>query len=857
MIPRTAATALLAMLALAIAAPAASGAEFGIVPGSFVIKTVDGGGAPDNRAGAHPDRLLVDFELTASGTGTAVRDLVIELPPGFGGNPRAVGACPQEDIEEGGCPAQSRIGTFEQLMNGEGFEPLSVFNLDPPPGRFAEFGANFFFKTVFTVALRPGDHGINLEAHELIQLAAEEYHLELWGVPADHQSPAEPPPHLPFLTTPTRCEPLTAVLRTRSWREGAPWLSATADSPPREGCQNLPFEPGMGFELGNPVADAPTGMEATLTFPEYVDPDGVVGSPAKAVDIQLPAGISVSPGGAVGLEACTDAQFGFGVNDEATCPPSSRVGTVAVESPSSAEPFTGTVFVGQERPGERFRLFVEAAGSGAHIKLVGVLHVDPESGQMTASLTDLPEFPLTKLALSIDGGPRGLLATPLSCGPTTATATFRPYSGGPPVQSSAAVDIGADPAGSCAAPFAPEFFAGTTSLRAGQPTSFAMTLRRRDGERLPDRIDVDLPLGLSPAIGEVDLCSDSDAAAGTCPASSMIGTTVAEVGSGPVPAAIEGDVYLTDDYRRAPFGVALVFDGVVGPFDLGKLVLRAAVEIDAGSGRATLKTDALPNAFEGIPLRFQMIGLDLDRKGFLRNPTSCEEKMVMATIHAEGGGTFATSSPFAVNGCDSLGFRPKFSVALEGRSQLRRKGKPDLRFSARLPRKSTNLRTVQVTLPRTLKFSTADLREVCSRRDAENDSCPRGSRIGVSHARTPLSKDEFKGSIYVVQPEGNGSPELWATVKGTGARLDLKTKTSSRRGRAIITLDNLPDLPLSALTMHLFGGDKGVLSLRSGPCAGSRLRHLIASVESTGQNGAFRPARVPVVAKTRCGAAAR
>jgi hypothetical protein len=850
---------LMTALVLAALPGAAAAAEFGIVPGSLAIRTLDSAGLPDNRAGAHPDRLQIDFTLS-SGSGTSPRDLIFELPPGLAGSPNSVPACPRTTYDEIACGAKSQVGNFSESLepHGEKVEE-PIYNIEPPPNQIAQFGAGLIFvKLPFAVQLRPDDFGLTMGLTELSQLPASEGRIELWGVPVDHQKGALSP-RLPFVTTPAGCDPMTVTLRARSWREGTTWTSTTAASAPLEGCRDLPFEPDLGFEVTDPTADTSTGMRASLTFPTYLDPDGLVGAQAKNVEIEFPPGMSVSPAGASGLGACADAQFGLGTDGQVTCPASSKVGTVVLGSAQLHEPLSGDVYLGRERPDDRFRLFVAASGPGVQVKLTGSLHVDRESGQVTASLGDLPQFPVNRMALSLEGGSRGLLATPLSCGDSVASATFEPYGGGPSVDSSAPVTIGSHVAGAPCSdtnPFAPRVVAGSTNSKAGQRTGFSLTLHRQDGEQLPDGLGVELPAGLSPALRSVELCSGSDADAATCSPASKIGSATVEVGAGPNPAALTGQAYLTGPYRGAPFGLALAFHAAIGPFDLGQLVVRGKLEIDPLSGRATLDMDSLPDAFEGIPLRFQTIGLDLNRPGFLRNPTSCSPASVKATIHAKGGASAVSASRFSLRGCDSLPFQPTFSMALSGRSDLHRHGRPDLRLSARLPRGSTNLRTVKVSLPRLLQLNIAGLREVCTRRDAMEGRCPRGSRVGSSYARTPLLKEKLAGPVFVVQPQDGGSPDLWSSVEGMGVRLNLRGETAEKDGRTAVTLTNLPDLSLSAFTMRLDGGEDGVLSLRSGLCADGRARRIASPVSAEGQDGALRRMQVRLGAKARCGVAA-
>ena len=62
-----------------------------------------------------------------------------------------------------------------------------------------------------------------------------------------------------------------------------------------------------------------------------------------------------------------------------------------------------------------------------------------------------------------------------------------------------------------------------------------------------------------------------------CPANSQIGTATVSVGSGGEPYYVTGKVYLTGPYEGAPFGLSVVVPAVAGPFNLGDVLVRAAV----------------------------------------------------------------------------------------------------------------------------------------------------------------------------------------------------------------------------------------------------------------------------------------
>jgi hypothetical protein len=311
---------------------------------------------------------------------------------------------------------------------------------------------------------------------------------------------------------------------------------------------------------------------------------------------------------------------------------------------------------------------------------------------------------------------------------------------------------------------------------------------------------------------------------------------------------MSGGVYLTGPYHRAPFGVALALKAAIGPLELGTVVIRGALRVDSLSGRVEVAMDSLPTIFEGVPIRFQTIGLDLDRPGFLRNPTSCSPTRVGASLRSEGGATATPSSRFALRGCVDLPFRPAFSVALGGDEQLREDGKPSLRMSMRVPAGNANLRSVDMLLPRLLKLDSTGLRQLCARRRAIEGDCPKAARVGTAEARTPLLEERMSGFVYIVQPRDDGSPDLWASVAGEGLEINLRGETAVHEGQAETKFSGLPDFPLESLDLQLAGGEGGILKLKGSPC-----HRLVAPTEIGGQNGARKTVRARVVVRSSCG----
>ncbi len=343
---------------------------------------------------------------------------------------------------------------------------------------------------------------------------------------------------------------------------------------------------------------------------------------------------------------------------------------------------------------------------------------------------------------------------------------------------------------------------------------------------------------MSAKLGAVKVCSAAAATADACPLESKIGSVVAAIGSGPSPAVLRGNVYITDSYRRAPFGILMELHGVIGPFDLGAIAMRGTAELDGRSGRFTVSTDPLPDQVEGVPVRLQSMELGMDKSGFVRNPTSCSPKSTDAALESQSGAKVTVSSPLKLYGCNKLGFKPRIEMAFLGRGELHKRGSPGLRVTLRPRAGDTSLRGMEMSLPPGLKFAVAGVKEICSRPDAIDGTCPSGSRVGSARARSSLLSKPLSGSLYIAQPSGNGPPDMWASLTALGVQMNFKGQTSARDGHFVTKLSGLPDMPLSEFTMQLGGSKTPIFSLARGPCSHGRPRPFVPTIELEGQDGA-------------------
>src|SRR6202000_208165 len=123
---------------------------------------------------------------------------------------------------------------------------------------------------------------------------------------------------------------------------------------------------------------------------------------------------------------------------------------------------------------------------------------------------------------------------------------------------------------------------------------------------------------------------------------SATGTAVTSAGTGGKPLSLNGTVYLTGPYKGAPLGIAVVTPAVAGPFDLGTVVVRAALNVNPATAQVNAVSDPIPNVFGGVKLDIRSIDLNMNRYKFMLNPTNCAAGATAGTLN--GGGSNPASA---------------------------------------------------------------------------------------------------------------------------------------------------------------------------------------------------------------------
>jgi hypothetical protein len=673
---------------------------------------------------------------------------------------------------------------------------------------------------------------------------------------------------------------------------------------------------GLGVNLRVPQALSPGASgtpelrRSTITLPEGLSISPGVVDGIVACDESGPSGINFTgpESEEVGLNGELQLAAGH-------CPDASIVGTAEAETPLLASPVKGHVYLarpGCGGPGQAacteqdasdgnlYRLYLELGGTGAladtgvNLKVRLRTEANPVTGQLTSVADEIAQLPFNELRIRLNGGPRAPLDNPGVCGPAVTTADFTPWSapgvtpegltvaGTPDATSSSFFEVVGCPD---PVPLAPGFMAGTVTPQAGRFSVFTLDLSRRDREQYVKGIELHTPPGLLGVLSSVQLCGEPAADQGTCPAASRIGSVRVASGAGSHPFELDGSVYLTGPHCEpggpgggssssasvggvgcGPFGLSVVVPVVAGPFDLGERVVRARVNVDQHTSALTVTTDetgpyAVPQIVFGVPVRLQRVTVDVDRAGFMFNPTSCAVQRVTGSVLGAQGAVAGVSSPFAAAGCRGLAFKPRFTVSTSGVTSRAGGASLDARLS--FPKDAfgndANVARVKVSLPKQLPSRLTTLQKACPAAtfSADPAACPSASVVGIARAYTPLlpvlpnrsvcvrgkkrcvkePPSSVIGPVYFVSFGGEAFPQLIVVLQGDGVRVDLTGSTFiSKAGITSSTFKTVPDVPVSSFELYLPQGRYSALAANGNLCrARGKLR---MPTEFIAQNGA-------------------
>jgi hypothetical protein len=855
------------------------GEEPGFGLEAYELLPEDENGVISTQAGQHPFQLTSVLGLNADSENEPVelaKDLKFLLPPGLIGNPTPFPQCTDAQFskQEAGtshneCSAQTAIGVATVTYNvtydhgSPNTRTVPLFNLAPLVGEPARFGFEILHVPVTVDASVPagGNYPIIVNVNNIGQtvgfIASK---VTFWGVPGSPVHDAQrgwnclegnascsplgetnPPP---FLSLPTSCEgPLLTSVEGDSWDEPKPahLVHRGYEIEQLDGCNHLQFDPSISVTPDVLEASTPTGLDVKIRVPQTaaLNPEGLAESALRSTTVLLPPGVEINPGGADGLEACSESQIGYlgkengGLGTDLftpeisnpVCPNGAKIATAKIKTPLLPEPLVGAMYLAAQNENPfgslvAMYLVVEDPVAGVKAKVAGEVTLQesgPNTGQVLATFENTPQVPLEEIELHFFGESRAPLGTPAFCGSYTTSALFGPWSGSEPVARTGTFHIDSGPDRSpCPGrlPFTPTLAVGTTSNQAGGFSPLTTTMSREDGNQNLKAVSLDMPPGLSGVLTGVSLCGEAQADAGTCGPESEIGETTVSVGLGGNPYTVKGGkVYLTGPYEGAPFGLSIVNPANAGPFHLGNVIVRAKVEVDRHTAALRVTTNssgayAIPQFIRGIPLQIKHVNVTIDRNKFTFNPTNCSKLEIKGVLTSQEETNVAVSESFQAVNCAALKFKPALSVSTSGKTS--RKDGASLHVKLAYPNEplgtQANISAVKVDLPKQLPSRLTTLQKACPAATFESNhaACPPASIVGTAKAVTPSIPVPLEGPAYFVSHGGEAFPSLIIVLQGYGVTVELVGTTFiSKAGITSSTFKAVPDVPVGTFELTL------------------------------------------------------
>jgi hypothetical protein len=787
-----------------------------------------------------------------------------------------------------GLPEIPQIGLVAGAKEGTVVPPIPGFNKVPVFGLVPNFGEPAL--NGFIIA---GSKQVYLETDVAWQ---SDYH-ESFTIKMPEEAPQPDPPFSTlisrqvsfgkagngtYITNPTTCfnteespfqNAYSAAFKAESYGEPDASFPTGSTAVPAgtpeglipTGCMKVPFDPGLVTEAGTTQVDSPAPATVETTLPFIEGGESISESHLRDAKMTLPAGMGLNPSATSGnLVACTDAQFKqSGTRAPVECPAASRIGTVEIETPPlPAGSLTGAIYLGQQlsrdpSSGEEFRIFIdaEAPAQGISVRLVGHTKADPTTGQLTTEINENPQVPFTSVKLRFDGS-HSVLTSPPTCAKAESTSTMVPWSTpnstahpGSSFTLSSVPGGGSCPTTLAQRKFAPSYTAATESTTAAVYSPFNVQFGTGDGQQELKAVDVTLPKGLTGRLTGIPYCSDEALAAAaqgsgkaqqatpSCPAESMIGSAATVSGTGSSPVTLGGKVYLAGPYKGAPLSMAVITPAVSGPFDLGTVVVRVALNVDPVTAQVNAVSDAIPDVYGGVKLDIRSIGLKLDRKGFMLNPTNCSAGAIAGQVNGGGGdpanaaawSSYAVSVPFQASACKGLAFTPKLHVRIQGPTE--RAKFPQIRAIVEAKGGQANIGRTALTLPHSLFLEQGHIKTVCIRPLLAAHECPKASQYGYAEAITPLLGKPLRGPVYLV-PSEHKLPDLVADLRGQ-VEIQLHGVIGSKHGGLKTVFSEVPDVPVKKFILNMQGGKKSLLVNSTNTCKTPQ----VAVLNIKGQNG--------------------
>ena len=301
-----------------------------------------------------------------------------------------------------------------------------------------------------------------------------------------------------------------------------------------------------------------------------------------------------------------------------------------------------------------------------------------------------------------------------------------------------------------------------------------------------------------------------------------------------IPSSTSGRVYLTGPYKGAPFGLSIVIPAVAGPFNLGNVVVRSAINVDPNTAAVTVTSDPLPQIKDGVPFRLRKVNVERQQARVHAQPDQLLRAADLGDAQLRPGRERTGLLAFGVGGCESLPFSPTFTASTQ--AETSKANGASLSVKVTSGPGQANIGKTTLILPRSLPSRLTTIQKACRAAvfNANPAACPEGSVVGTATAHTPLLNNPLTGPAYLVSHGGAAFPDLQFVLQGEGVTLVLDGQTDIHNGVTSSTFNTLPDAPVSTFETVLPEGPHSALAALGNLCTQS----LTMPTTITGQNGA-------------------
>ena len=168
--------------------------------------------------------------------------------------------------------------------------------------------------------------------------------------------------------------------------------------------------------------------------------------------------------------------------------------------------------------------------------------------------------------------------------------------------------------------------------------------------------------------------------------------------------------------------------------------MRQKIYVDPIDAHVTVVSDPLPTIVKGVPVRLQRLDVNVDKAGFMINPTSCAAKAISGTLASTDGQRAPINVRFQVGDCGDLALKPAWVCRFRGKGQTTDGGHPAVSATVTQPAGQANLKKVRVALPLSLALDPDNAARMGSARSSRAPSPIRSARPPAWSARRRQSR---------------------------------------------------------------------------------------------------------------------